>query len=250
MAMLQITNLSKSFGGLQALADLTLSVGAGEIFGLIGPNGSGKTTTINVLTGIYPASAGNFVLGGRDLTNEKPEAIVRAGMARTFQNLRLFGSHSVLDNVRTGQSIHCKSVMSRFSAFSTEEELELRREADTLIERFGLGQRKDWPAGTLSYGEKKRLEMARALAMRPKVLLLDEPAAGMNAVELEWLMKIIREIGASGVAVILVEHHMKLVMNVCDNVAVLNFGAKIAEGTPGEIARHPEVVTAYLGKAH
>jgi ABC-type branched-subunit amino acid transport system ATPase component len=189
-------------------------------------------------------------MGGHELTDAKPEVIARAGMVRTFQNLRLFSSHSVMDNVRTGQSILCKSMLSRFSAFATKEELELRREADALIERFGLWDRRDWPAGVLSYGEKKRLEMARALAMRPKVLLLDEPAAGMNAVELEWLMKVIREIGASGVSVVLVEHHMKLIMNVCDNIAVLNFGAKIAEGAPVAISCDPEVITAYLGKSH
>jgi len=248
--MLEISQLGKSFGGLHALSDFSVVVRAGEILGLIGPNGSGKTTAINVLTGLYPASKGGLALSGQDLTAAKSEKIARAGIARTFQNLRLFSSQSVLDNVRTGQTIHCRSPLSRFSAFASTEEKQLRCEALALIERFGLGERVDWPAGSLSYGEKKRLEIARALAMRPKVLLLDEPAAGMNPVELEWLMAAIREIGQSGIAVILVEHHMRLIMRVCDNLAVLNFGVKIAEGPPSDIARHPEVIAAYLGVAH
>ncbi len=247
--MLRVTKLRKAFGGVKALTDLDLSLNPGEILGLIGPNGSGKTTTINVLTGVYRASSGSILMDGVDVTTKKPEEIVRSGMARTFQNLRIFKTQSVLDNVRIGQSIHCKSFFSRFNALTTGAEKALRREADELIERFSLTARKQWPADSLSYGEKKRLEIARALAMRPKILLLDEPAAGMNPVEVDKLMQIIRSIRDSGIGILLIEHHMKLVMNVCDRIAVLNFGEKIAEGTPNAVSSNPAVIESYLGTA-
>lgn len=246
--MLQVTNLGKTFGGVKALTDLDLSLGTGEILGLIGPNGSGKTTTVNLLTGIFRASSGSVRLDGKDLSMSKPEAIARSGLTRTFQNLRLFKSQSVLDNVRIGQSIHCR-FLARCNALTTGAERALRREAELLLERMSLADRRHWAADALSYGEKKRLEIARALAMRPKILLLDEPAAGMNAVEVDRLMQIIRGIRDSGIGVLLIEHHMKLVMNLCDRIAVLNFGVKIAEGTPTVIASDQAVIESYLGKA-
>ncbi|MGF7159987.1 branched-chain amino acid transport system ATP-binding protein [Rhodoligotrophos appendicifer] len=248
--MLDVSNLSKSFGGLKALSELSFAVSPGQILGLIGPNGSGKTTTINVITGLLPASAGRIRLNGSEITRNRSDQIAKSGMTRTFQNLRLFNSQTVRNNVRSGQGILCRSLLSKISAIPTSEERQLRVEAEDLLARFSLADRADWPASALSYGEKKRLELARAMAMRPRVLLLDEPAAGMNPVELDWLTNIIREIGASGVAVVLVEHHMKLVMSVCHKIVVLNFGQKIAEGPPEEIAKNPDVITAYLGKAH
>src|SRR5579859_4407994 len=246
--MLQARKLAKSFGGVTALAGLDLTVSPGEIVGLIGPNGSGKTTTVNLLTGIYRASSGSVLMDGHDVTRAQSEEIVRRGLARTFQNLRLFNNSSVLDNVRIGQSIHCESRFAFFNAVRTRAERRRLGEAEALIERFSLTPRVRWTVDALSYGEKKRLEIARALAARPRILLLDEPAAGMNAVEVGRLMQIIRDIRNEGVGILLIEHHMKLVMNVCDRIAVLNFGEKIAEGTPTEIARNPAVIKSYLGE--
>ena len=246
--MFEVKGLSKSFGGLSALKDLDVTVSGSQIMGLIGPNGSGKTTTINLVTGLLKADTGSVRLDGTDLTNKSADFIAKSGTARTFQNLRIFTRETVRNNIRVSQTTLCKSLFSRSFPFLSSSELALSEEADKLIEQFNLTHVANKRAASLSYGEKKRLEIARALALKPRVLLLDEPAAGMNALELDWLADTISGLKQSGLGIILVEHHMSLVMKVCDHITVLNFGNKIAEGTPDEVANNEEVITAYLGK--
>ena len=246
--MLLINDLSKTFGGITALKNLKLEVHRGEVVGLIGPNGSGKTTTINLVTGIYASDTGSVILDGKPITNQAADKITKAGMARTFQNLRIFERLTVKENVKVAQNIFNSSIFDNLIVSQKKKEQELTNENEELLKKFKLIQVKNTKAGSLSYGEKKRLEMARALAMRPKILLLDEPAAGMSPPELDWLTVTINDLRSSGLAILLVEHHMRLVMGVCDRISVLNFGNKIAEGTPSSISKDPEVITAYLGR--
>ncbi|MCL4516229.1 MAG: ABC transporter ATP-binding protein [Firmicutes bacterium] len=252
MAILEIKSLTKVFGGLTALSGVNIEVGEGELIGLIGPNGAGKTTVFNLLTGIYAATSGEILLNGRPLNGLKPYQITRRGIARTFQNIRLFNELSVLDNVRIAYHRHVKSSMLasvlRLPGFSREER-ELKAKALELLEIFHLTGRKDQLARNLSYGEQRRLEIVRALATGPQLLLLDEPAAGMNPQETNELVQLVRWLRERfGLTIILIEHDMGLVMQLCERIYVLDYGLVIAEGAPETIKRDPRVIQAYLGE--
>ena len=251
MALLEVTNLGISFGGLQAVAAFDLTVETGRLYGLIGPNGAGKTTAFNMLTGMYRPSEGNIRLDGVDITGKSPEYISKAGIARTFQNIRLFGDMTVLDNVKVG--MHNRMEYSMWAGLLRtrayrETEHDMNRKALKLLKVFGMEDKAELSASALPYGQQRKLEICRALASDPKLLLLDEPAAGMNPNETQELMETVRKVRDDfGIAILLIEHDMKFVMGICEEITVLEYGRIIARGSGETVSNDPRVIAAYLG---
>ncbi len=249
--LLEVIGVSKHFGGVAALEHVSLSIAPGEIYGLIGPNGAGKTTLFNCITGLYTPETGQVLLAGEPIERLTPHQVTAHGVARTFQNIRLFANMTALENVMVGRHVRTRAgvwdaiVRSRVAR---AEEAAIARRAHELLDYVGIGTHARALAKHLSYGDQRRLEIARALATDPRLLALDEPAAGMNENETARLKSLLHTIRHDGVTVLIIEHDMRLMMDVCDRIAVLNFGKRIAEGLPATIRRHPEVIAAYLGE--